>query len=181
MCAKFRWQTGLLGLSLLGFQMPALGFDSASLEFSNGNRTHVLRLAGQTRSPTSFAPTATTKIDLSWEWSLAYWRGTRVDPETGSRNPLFDLGFGPDFRWISRSGRGFFGEGGLAIHTLSGNYGNNGRRLSTKLQFLTHLGVGYVFENAVFLSLRAEHVSNGSIKQPNDGVNFVGIRVGRPF
>jgi lipid A 3-O-deacylase len=70
---------------------------------------------------------------------------------------------------------------GIGMHYLPSTYDNNGRQLSDDFQFGSHLGVSYVFGNRVDIGLRIQHISNGGIKEPNDGVNFAVIRAGYRF
>jgi len=53
------------------------------------------------------------------------------------------------------------------------------KRFSTMFQFGDHLGVGYRFgtKGAFDLSYRYQHLSNASIKRPNNGINFNQIRL----
>jgi len=64
---------------------------------------------------------------------------------------------------------------------LSELYDNNDRKLSTAFQFGDHVGIGYVFQNNLDLGLKVQHFSNGSIKQPNQGINFGVVRVSYPL
>jgi hypothetical protein len=53
------------------------------------------------------------------------------------------------------------------------------KRLSTAFQFGDHLGFGYRFgaRSAFDLGYRYQHLSNGSIKRPNPGINFHQVRL----
>jgi hypothetical protein len=52
------------------------------------------------------------------------------------------------------------------------------RRFSTAFQFGDHLAIGYRFggKGQYDLSWRFQHLSNGGIKQPNDGIDFFQAR-----
>ncbi len=60
-------------------------------------------------------------------------------------------------------------------------YNNDNNKLSTAFQFGDHLGAGYVFNNGWELGMKLQHFSNGGIKKPNSGVNFITVKLARPF
>ena len=80
-----------------------------------------------------------------------------------------------------RQSRRLVWRGGIGTHLLSELYDNGGRQLSTAFQFGDHIGVGYVTADGMDIGLLIQHFSNGSIKQPNDGVNFAVVRMAYPF
>lgn len=91
------------------------------------------------------------------------------------------IGITPVFRLQNDDLTGLYGEAGVGLRHLFELYDNNGHRLSTNFQFASHLGAGYVFRNNVDVGLRIQHFSNGSIKKPNGGVNFIVARVAYRF
>jgi len=70
-----------------------------------------------------------------------------------------------------------FAEGGLGVHLLS-NVRIANRQLGVAFDFGTQVAVGAVFgDNGRYeLAAFAHHVSNAGIKDPNDGINYFGIR-----
>jgi lipid A 3-O-deacylase len=92
-----------------------------------------------------------------------------------------DIGITPVLRYQRNDGHGWYGEVGIGLHLLSDDYNNNGRELSTHFQFGDHIGAGYVFPQGLEIGLGYQHFSNGSIKKPNDGVNFTVLRLAYPF
>ena len=101
---------------------------------------------------------------LYWDLSFGGW--------TGGHGPVYDLGFTPVARW----GRSPYLEGGVGAHVLSDLDVGTGHDLSTRFQFGDHLGVGMRFGN-YDLGLRLQHLSNGGIRNPNPGINFVELRL----
>jgi hypothetical protein len=97
------------------------------------------------------------------------------------RQNLVDIGLTPVFRYRRDDRRGLYGEVGIGIHHLSGHYDNGGEQLSTRFQFGDHLGAGYVFDNGLDLGLKVQHFSNGGVKEPNSGVNFLVLKAGFRF
>jgi len=70
-----------------------------------------------------------------------------------------------------------FAEGGLGVHLLS-NVRVGNRQLGVAFDFGSQVAVGAVFgDNGRYeLAAFAHHVSNAGIKDPNDGINYFGIR-----
>ncbi len=96
-------------------------------------------------------------------------RANRSDNAT-----LYGIGLQPILRWTfdsSSAGRLFvdFGTGPRLISETS--IGDR-HRFGTALEFRTVLGVGYERKD-YDLFLRLEHTSNGSIREPNPGIDFL--------
>jgi hypothetical protein len=72
----------------------------------------------------------------------------------------------------------WFVEGGIGATVTSSVYRNLDKHFSTAFNFGDHVGAGYAFGPARKdeIVLRAEHFSNGGIKQPNPGQNFLELR-----
>ena len=101
---------------------------------------------------------------LSWDLSFGGW--------TGGHGPVYDLGFTP----VARLGRSPYLEAGVGAHVLSDLDVGTGRDLSTHFQFGDHVGVGLRFGN-YDLGVRLQHLSNGGLRNPNPGINFVILRL----
>ena len=69
-------------------------------------------------------------------------------------------------------------EAAIGFHILSDLQINDDRIFSTKFQFGDHVGIGRRFgpANRYDLSLRLQHLSNGNIRKPNPGINFLQLR-----
>jgi hypothetical protein len=109
-----------------------------------------------------------------WEVGLGHWQGDRVGAEK-----IWDLGFTPVFR--ARSGVSlFYLEGAIGAHWLSSSKVNERRSLGCRFNFGDHVGFGWNFgeKDRYELGYRFQHLSNCSIKQPNDGINFHQLRLG---
>lgn len=168
-------------LLFFSWQNGSHAFDRASIEALTGNQSQLLRVGLQSPSAIELPALPAHGISLSWEGSFGYWRENRPDNAPSRTESLFDIGLTPVLRWGAQKSCGWFGEAGVGAHWLSRQYNNNGREFSTRLQFASFLGGGYRFINDFTLSVKAEHVSNGGIKHPNPGVNFVGVQLGKVF
>lgn len=160
-----------------GIQLPAQAVDSVSLEALSGNKTQLVRAALQWDWSSKWWQSNGTHIGGYWDLSLAQWRGTHFQNRQDATQNLTDIGLTPVFRFQRDDRKGWYGELGIGAHYLTGIYDNNGRQLSTHFQFGDHVGIGYVFANGADVGLRFQHVSNGGYREPNDGVNLVGVRL----
>jgi lipid A 3-O-deacylase len=184
--AMMRERKAVVNASVVGCILGALhtfshAVDSASFEYATGNKTQMARLGTQWKWARHWRFANGAHIGGHWDLAIAQWRGKRFRNMAGQTQYITSVGITPVFRLQNATLKGFYAEGGIGIHYLSGLYNNNGNELSTRFQFGDHLGVGYVFQNNLDLAVRIQHFSNGGIKNPNDGVNFGLIRVSYPF
>ncbi|QYF95468.1 acyloxyacyl hydrolase [Massilia sp. PAMC28688] len=162
--------------------LPAIAaVEHAALEAGSGTRVQMVRASVQVPWGRPMWQSNGTHIAAHWDFSIAQWRGTAYRNVPGDNQHITDIGVTPTFRFQRDSARGWYGEGAIGYHLLSALYDNDGSRLSTAFQFGDHLGVGYVFNNGWDASLKVQHFSNGGIKRPNSGANFLVLRVARPF
>jgi hypothetical protein len=116
-----------------------------------------------------------------WDANVAYWRGDAYRGVDGDHQNIVSVGFTPVFRYQSDDKLGLYVEAGIGANLMSHTYHNGGNRLSTAFQFGDHVGIGYVMRNKWELGLKYQHFSNGSIKRPNTGVDFVVAKVSYRF
>lgn len=160
------------GFTLIALHLPSYAVDSASIEFGTGNKTKLARVGMQWEWEKKWWQSNGSHIGGYWDLTLARWHGTQFKNIPGDTQNITDIGITPVFRFQRDDQKGPYLEAGIGAHYLSDLYNNNGRRLSTRFEFGDHLGVGYVFQNNLDLTLKFQHFSNGGIKQPNNGVNF---------
>ena len=116
-----------------------------------------------------------------WDASLAYLKS-----DINQDSSLFDLSLTPFLR-LQRdaqlsSGVTPFSQIGLGGHLLSDTELGN-RDLATRLQFGPQVGVGLGFgqKGNYELTYRYQYLTNGGIKQPNDGLRMHLISFGYAF
>ncbi|HJV84865.1 MAG TPA: acyloxyacyl hydrolase [Noviherbaspirillum sp.] len=180
MTKKFNRETGsalALAWALILVPLSCHAVDGTSLEYGEGNKTKLVRAGAQWNWSHKWWESNGTHIGGYWDLSLARWHASRYKGIPGNTQNITVLGLTPVFRLQGNNGKGFYLEGGIGANLFSELYNNNDRRLSTSFQFGDHLGAGYVFSNNLDLGLKAQHFSNGGIKNPNSGVNFVILRV----
>lgn len=166
---------------LLAAHGTAQAVDSISAEVAGGEKVRMVRAGAQWQWDKQWLQSTNRHVGGYWDLTLARWQGTRFEDVPGRHQNITAIGLTPVLRWQGNSRRGWYLEGGIGVHYLSDLYDNNGDQLSTGWQFGDHLGLGYVFQNKMDLSVKIQHFSNGSFKKPNDGVNFAVIRLSYPL
>jgi hypothetical protein len=138
------------------------------VEAGRGNdQTSVLRISALDywRKPQS--PAADWRLAGYWELSGAIWD----NPDESS----IDLAVTPVLR-IERTR--IYAEAGIGLHLVSHRI-SAARVFSTIYQFGDHVGAGCRFGpgGRYDLGLRIQHISNGGVRSPNPGINFLLVRL----
>jgi lipid A 3-O-deacylase len=162
-----------LGLALTGVPGITAAVDRVAVEAGAGNHVDVFGV--------SIGWPDWKRGPLEGDWSLsAYGKGTVAswegrDHETPNKY-VTAFGAYPVLRLETSSGERFwpFLEGSVGVNLLSRTRINNEREFSTAFQFSEFLGAGVAFgdKREYDLGLRVQHVSNGNIKFPNDGLTY---------
>lgn len=105
-----------------------------------------------------------------WPTHLQLGAGVWRVPDIAGTTRRLDLHATPVWR-VDR-GRGYF-EAGIGPYLLSRTINNGTTHLPSALQFGSHVGAGLKLDGRSALGVAFQHVSNGGIKQPNGGINFV--------
>jgi len=155
--------------------------DSAALEFGAGNKVQMLRVSAQKHWTRNWFESNGTHLSGYWDANLAQWRGNAYQNRPGQRQNITAISLTPVFRFERADKRGWYGEAGIGVSLLSDLYDNDDNRLSTHFQFADHIGAGYVFGNQWELGAKFQHYSNGGYKKPNSGVNWLVVKLARPF
>ena len=159
-----------LGAALFVCALPAMALDGVSAEAGIGQHSvWMWRLGGQwDQHVQKLEP---THWHLHWDFALGQWKS-----DTGT---MHELSVTPVLRWAPGE-RGGYVEGGIGLHLLSDSHVSSDIDFSTRLQFGDHLGAGYRWEH-YDLSARLQHISNGGMRNPNPGMNFLAVRLIRWF
>lgn len=157
-----------------------LGIEAGTGLSRDASDTQLLRLTARFHPTASSEPKAEwANLALWWEVSLGSWR---YEKRNDSRY-LLDVGVTPLLKYAFQGKHGgVFVEGGVGVHYLNGLYERGNSHFSTRVQFAPHVGLGYRFSAGTGeILLRLQHLSNGGIKQPNPGVEFVLLSVSKAF
>jgi hypothetical protein len=158
----------LAAFVLVLVSLPAGAVDSVSAEYGVG--THAVdmwRVGLQWQAP----PFDWMKQHDRWSWYL----DTSIGGWHGDEGSVHDVGVTPVFRYMKVS-HGFYLEGGIGAHILTDSHINSDLDFSTRFQFGTHAGIGF-YRGKWDWQLRLQHLSNGGMKNPNPGINFLIGRV----
>jgi hypothetical protein len=138
-----------------------------------GDDVGVIGAAVRTPEWKSWPPIGRWRYSVSGEWQLARWNAQQADAKVstivdGSLTAVLTMR--PLAGMLSNS----YAEAGLGVHLISHQSINQDRDFGTSFQFGEFLGIGTHLgaRDQYSIGMRIQHVSNGSIKQPNDGVTF---------
>lgn len=114
------------------------------------------------------------------EGFASVWRA----PRAGGRENFWQFGVLPVVRYrFGAAAPRVFVEGGVGLTLMDRLYRSGHAAFSTRLQFQDMLGGGMNLgaRGQHEVGVRFSHFSNGGIKRPNPGENFVQLRYGRSF
>ena len=153
---------------------PAHAISGFSFEIGTGEDADMARVGVQWDWGKRWLQTANWHLGGYWDVALGYWH----TGDAGKHDNIFDFGITPVFRFQPNGLVGPYVEAAIGFHALSHTSIGN-RRFSTAFQFGDHVGAGYRFgaKASYDLGYRFQHLSNGSIKRPNQGINFHQIRL----
>lgn len=166
----------LCSLALLGAAQPVHAVDGVAFEAGAGSEVQFARARLLWNFQKALRESDNLAIRGYWDLDVSHWRGTRYNNQPGQHQHLNEIGITPMFRFM-KPGSKFYGEAGIGAHLTSELYNNNGDQLSTAFNFGSKLGIGYIFSARASVGLSIQHYSNGGIKHPNSGVNFVSMKV----
>ena len=153
---------------------PVHAVDGVSIEAGSGNSTDMGRIGLQWDWKKRWFQGQNWHVGGYWDLSAGYWD---LGARPGQNDNIAEIGLTPVFRLQQNDLKGLYAEAAIGFHLLS-RTSIGDRRFSTRFQFGDHLGIGYRFgaKGEYDLSYRFQHLSNGGIKKPNDGINFSQIR-----
>ena len=175
---KLLLQRAVLVLSTAVFYSHiALAADSSIVLTYGANSEARFGSVGIQKQVEPFAFLRSPNVTTSLECSLGYWHGIASNKEN---NNLIDAAVLPSVKYFPGNavdGR-FYVEGGIGAHLLSRTRINNDRRFGSAFQFGDLVGMGWRLgqEKNYEIGLRLQHISNGGIKKPNQGINFLELR-----
>ncbi|MDE2311408.1 MAG: acyloxyacyl hydrolase [Betaproteobacteria bacterium] len=164
-------------LSALMFSTMAMGqayaVDGVSIEYGKGNSADMVRVGALWNWDKSWLNDGDWHITGFWDASLGQWRGKS---SVGNNQTVTDIGITPVFRFEQKnpSGMAPYVEGAIGFHLISPAFIYANRKFGSSFQFGDHVGFGVrLGDRRQFdLGYRYQHLSNGSIKEPNHGINF---------
>jgi len=172
---------GLL-ISALLFSGSVSAVDGMSVEYGNGDATDMMRAGAVWKWDKQWFTDGNWLVAGFWEASLGSWRGHSAK---GNNQTITDIGITPVFRLQQKNLSGFapYAEAAIGFHLITPTFINADRKFATAFQFGDHVGAGVRFggHQQFDLGYRFQHLSNGSIKKPNQGINFNQVRFAYNF
>ena len=177
-----------LGLSIIAFCLAVAvpnssqAIDDYGLSLGSGKSdTDILRVSGRFHWDQQWFSEGDWYLGGYWELGLAYWDSGKNNA-SGS-DSLGELSFTPVFRLQPKSRQGLlqpYLEFALVGPRLLSTTSIGDRRFSTALQFGSHLGLGARLgtDGRFEIGYRYQHISNGGIKNPNNGMEFHLLNLG---
>jgi lipid A 3-O-deacylase len=175
---KTRWAI-FASVCFFGLTGCAEGFsflDSISVGagVSRHNEIAIYRLGLRKDSEYKFLQNPTGWLSGYYEASAGFWYEGDDKIYTGAFSPVFVYYFGaPDMKIQP------YIEAGIGVAGISETH-LGPRNFSTGFQFEDRIGAGVKIDS-VDISIRYMHYSNGSITQPNDGIDIFIATVGYCF
>ena len=170
---------------------PAYAVDGAYVEYGRGDasvisspaQAKIARIGAIWKWHKSWFNNGNWHVTGFWDVSLARWYG---ESPGGENQTITDVGIMPVFRLAPKAGAGiapYFEAGLLGLHLISHTWIYPGRRFSTAFQFGHILGFGIRLgaQRQFEIGFRYQHVSNGDIKLPNEGMDFNLLHLGYRF
>ncbi|HVY07193.1 MAG TPA: acyloxyacyl hydrolase [Burkholderiales bacterium] len=151
--------------------------DSIALSGGAGNDANIAGLTWQIDKDDPLKQFRESELTGHLEFGLGYVQSRAPAQDN---NAVSAIGATPVLRLESSDGITTpFVEGGIGVRFLSDTHISDTRTTSTAFQFGELIGGGVRFGPAqsMEVGVRLEHVSNGGIKKPNDGLTFAVLRL----
>ncbi|MFS1702405.1 acyloxyacyl hydrolase [Alteromonas sp. AMM-1] len=169
-----QWLGAVFTAGMIVLSVPSAGMaDEISVDYIRGEGdVQGVKLAFRRNS--DYLHAYFPSLDLSFEASINLWE--YGDPSRYDSN--FVLAFSPVFRhtFYENYNGAVYGEFGIGVSLLDDTQ-FAGKDISTHFQFEDRLGIGYRFgsEREHAVTLRYFHYSNGGLKSPNPGYDFISL------
>jgi hypothetical protein len=167
----------LVALAFLAFAGTAAAQERSELVFSLGRAAEnadidVVRLAYRRTLPSDARWWVPTQVELG----AGVWRV----PDLAGTTKRFDFHATPV--WRADFARTYV-EGGIGLYLLSHTINNDVTHMSTSFEFGSHVGAGLRIgeRRETRVGIAVQHLSNGGIKEPNSGVNFILLNASFPL
>jgi hypothetical protein len=153
----------------------SLAPDAFAFTGGYGKSVAIYGLALHWDSVCACADLKTRGFDTRLVAQVSYWHAQEHPTAHGS---LWDTSLTPILRWsaLDQGGARWFIEAGVGGHVLSATRINNDRIFSTAFQFGESAATGFSFgeHHRYELGVYLQHISNARLKEPNDGITYVG-------
>jgi hypothetical protein len=172
---KKAFRCAVATLWLAAAAAPAGAIDGIAVEGGGGDGADMARIGVQWAWKSRWFQGAEWHLGGYWDLALGQWHR---NGSAGQNEDITEVGLTPVFRLQRNDLRGPYVEAAVGFHLLS-RTSLGDKRFSTMFQFGDHLGAGFRFgkRGEFDLGYRYQHLSNASIKRPNNGINFHQVRL----
>jgi lipid A 3-O-deacylase len=149
---------------------PARAVDGVSMELGYNDDVRMWRAGVQRKWERRWWRGGRWELGGYWDLSAGGWR---IGEQT-----ILDLGLTPVFRLEGTAPGSPYLEAAIGFHVISDLQIEHARSFSTRVQFGDHVGAGMRFgpRERYDVGLRLQHLSNGGIRKPNPGIDFLQLR-----
>jgi lipid A 3-O-deacylase len=175
-CRRVLGSLALAGIALApAVRAASLAPDGIDVTGGYGDNVAIYAVGVHWDSLCTCAAFKAAGFDVRLAAQLAYWDG-REHP--AANNSVWDGSLTPILRWSGpdTGPARLFVEAGIGAHLLSETRINTERVFSTAFQFgeIGIIGVGFGERHRYEIGALIQHVSNGAIKEPNNGLTYFG-------
>jgi lipid A 3-O-deacylase len=178
----FQWRIGVrsvaLALLLTGLTAatPSLAIDGYFADIGGANNIESVKLGMIRHWNRQWLQRANWHVTGYWEVALGYLKSegpNGVGAVDASLTPVFR--FRPD----ASGGVQPYLDAAIGLHLLSRDHLDDNHPLGSPLQFGPLLGLGVTFgdKSQYDFGYRFQHISNGGMSQPNEGINLHEVRL----
>lgn len=147
--------------------------DGVSFVLGNGTHTDIARVGAVWEWEKQWFTDGDWLLTGYWEAAAGALKGRSA---AGNNQTVTDLSVTPVFRLQQKNPSMFapYLEAAIGLHLISPTFVSADRQLGSAFQFGDQIGLGVRFgEHQEFdLAYRFQHISNGGIKKPNNGINL---------
>lgn len=147
--------------------------DGVSIEAGNGDHTDTYRVGALWNFDRQWFTEGDWLVAGFWEAAAGTWQGRSA---VGNNQHITDISVTPVFRFQQKNPGSFapYLEGAIGFHLITPTFIYDNRHFGSAFQFGDHLGAGVRFgEHQQYdVAYRYQHLSNGGIKKPNQGINL---------
>jgi lipid A 3-O-deacylase len=157
------------------YAAEAASFASSGVSFEGGtgNGAEMWRIGVTKNWDRKWLAMGNWHLGGYWEAQFGQWSGA-------DKRTINDLGVTPVFRFqqpeLSKIAP--YVEGAIGFHVITPTMLDDNRHFGGAFQFGDHVGAGARFgpKGKYELGMRFQHLSNGGLKKPNNGINFTQFR-----
>jgi len=172
---SWAWKASSATTMALFYATNITGADRMTFELGNGENVNVARMGAQWDWNDNLLEVFGFDLGTYWQIDYSKWQSTIDSSQHGANNTL---GLTPVFRFTRTFGSGkdatkVYADASVGVYLFSSTQVNDSK-FGANFQFSDALAAGVYFgkRNQWSVGYKFQHYSNGSVKLPNNGINF---------